>query len=433
MTPRSPGTAVVDRPAPRPAWYTRFFRSLRHKNFRLLWIGQALQSEGQWMEQVARGWLLWEISQDPFLLGLYGALRQLPHLALGVPSGILADRVSRVALIQFSQVSACILAFVFAALVQFGAMTPWIILAFAVLNGAAETLRGPARQAMVATSVPGNDLLNAVTVNEVAQYTMRLAGPLIAGAVIAAFTDPFMGVAAVFYVRGLLYLAAVVTTAFIQPPPMPGQPRQRTIRQNLGDTMRYLSDNRAILALAILGAAPGIFGQPYQHLMPVFADIFEVGPFGLGAMSAAVGVGALVGALALAGAGNVGPMGWVLLASLGAYGATIAAFGLSPWFALAMVALLFVGAAQSVFQAVRQTLIQHLVRDEQRGRVMAVNQITRGGLVPVGSVQAGVLAGVIGAPGAVIVLGGMVGLVAVISTLILPGVRRVRYDEEAIS
>lgn len=423
---------VAEHPGAPPSWHSRFFRSLKHRNFRLLWIGQALQSEGQWMEQVARGWLLWEISQDPFLLGLYGALRMLPHLALGIPAGILADRLSRVALIQFSQISACLLAFVFAALVQFGRMEAWIILSFAVLNGAAETLRGPARQAMVATSVPGNDLLNAVTINEVAQYTMRLAGPLIAGAIIVGFTDPFMGVAAVFYVRGILYFIAVVTTAYIQPPAMPSQPRQRTIRQNLGDTVRYLGDNKAILSLAILGAAPGVFGQPYQHLMPVFADIFEVGPFGLGAMSSAVGVGALVGALALAGAGTVGPMGWVLLASLGAYGLTIAAFALSPWFSLAMVALLFVGAAQSVFQAVRQTLIQHLVRDEQRGRVMAVNQITRGGLVPVGSVQAGVIAGMLGAPAAVLIMGAMVSVVALIATVILPGVRRVRYDEEGL-
>ncbi|MBI2887330.1 MAG: MFS transporter [Chloroflexi bacterium] len=422
-------TLSPTRPAP---WWRHLFSSLRHRDFRLLWVGQTLQSEGQWMEQVARGWLLWELSHDPFMLGLYGTLRTVPALALAVPAGILTDRLSRVALIQFSQISACLLAFIFAALVQTHVVAVWMVLAFALLNGTSEVLRMPARQSMVATLVPGRDLLNAVAVNEVAQYTMRIAGPLLAGGIMSAFVDDaFLGVAAVFYVRGLLYLIAVVTTAYIQAPPMPTQARGRTVAQNLGDTFRYLASNRVLLALAVLGAVPAAFGQPYQHLMPVFAlDIFDVGAFGLGVMSAAVGVGALLGSLVLAGMGNIRPMGLVLFFSLAGYGASMILFGLNPWFLASLLLLLLLGASQAGFFAMRQTLTQLIVRDEQRGRVVGVTQLTRGGLSPLGSLQAGALAGILGAPVAVMIMGATLGSIALLSGFLLTAVRRLEYSEE---
>lgn len=424
------GAPEIQRQPEQRSWLAQLFRALGHRDFRFLWIGQALQSEGQWMEQVARGWLLWELSHDPFMLGLYGTLRTIPVLGLALPAGVLTDRLSRIALIQFSQVSACLLAFAFAGLVHAGVIQVWMILVFATLNGATEALRMPGRQAMVATLVPGRDLLNAIAINEVAQYTMRIGGPLVAGAIMSAFIDPFLGVAAVFYLRGLLYLVAVVTTAMIKAPPMPEEARSRTIRQNLGDTVAYLRENRVLLAIAILGAAPATFGQPYQHLMPVFAlDIFDVGPVGLGLMSSMVGVGALLGSLLLAALGNVGAMGRLLLASLFSYGLTIILFGVSPWYPLALGLLFALGASQALFFAMRQTLTQLLVRDEQRGRVVAVTQLTRGGLSPLGSLQAGALAGAFGAPLAVVVMGSFLAVIALACGLALPGVRRAQYSE----
>ena len=415
----------------RGPWWKHIFSSLRHRDFRYLWIGQTLQSEGQWMEQVARGFLLWELSRDPFLLGLYATLRTLPALLLAVPAGILTDRVSRIALIQLSQVAACLLAFAFAALVHTGLVQVWMILAFAVLNGASEVLRMPARQSMVATLVPGRELLNAVAVNEVAQYTMRIAGPVLAGGLMSLFVDPFVGVAAVFYLRGVLYLVAVFTTAQIKAPPMSQEARRRTMFQNLGDTLSYLGNNRPLLAMAVLGAVPAAFGQPYQHLMPIFAlEIFDVGALGLGVMSSAVGVGALLGSLVLAGLGNIRQMGFVLFGSLATYGASIILFGISSWFIVALILLLAVGASQAFFLAMRQTLTQLLVRDEQRGRVIAVTQLTRGGLSPIGSMQAGILAGIFGAPAAVVVMGATLGTIAFATAFLLPRVRKLEYSEE---
>lgn len=415
----------------RGAWWQQLFFSLSYRDFRYLWIGQTLQSEGQWMEQVARGFLLWELSHDPFLLGLYATLRTAPALLLAVPAGILSDRISRIALIQFSQITACVLAFAFAALVQTGLVQVWMILAFAVVNGSSEVLRMPARQSMVATLVPGRDLLNAVAVNEVAQYTMRIAGPVLAGGIMSVFVDPFMGVAAVFYLRGILYLIAVVTTSRITAPPMSQEARHRTVFQNLGDTFRYLGNNRPLLALAVLGAVPAAFGQPYQHLMPIFAlGIFNVGALGLGVMSSIVGVGALLGSLMLAGMGNLRQMGALLFGSLGVYGVSIILFGLTPWYLGALVLLLAVGGSQACFLAMRQTLTQLLVRDEQRGRVVGVTQLTRGGLSPIGSLQAGALASIFGAPAAVVVMGTTLGVIALVTAFFLPRVRGLEYSDE---
>lgn len=412
-------------------WWAALFRSLKHRSFRLLWFGQALQSEGQWMEQVARGWLLWELSHDPFMLGLYATMRNLPNLVMAIPAGLLTDRVSRVALIQVSQISACLLSIAFALLVQLNIIAVWMILAFATLNGVAESLRGPARQSMVATLVPGGDLLNAVAVNEVAQYTMRITGPLMAGVIMSAFPEANMGVAAVFYLRGFLYLLAVITTALIEAPPMPTGARQRSIWQNLGDGVQYLGQHKPLLAIAMLGVAPGAFGQPYQHLMPIFAlDIFDVGPLGLGIMSAMVGIGALVGSLYIAAVGEVRRMGLFLFLTLFAYGVFIMLFALNSTYLLALLLLLLIGASQATFMAIRQALTQLLVQDEFRGRIVSVSQLTRGGLTPLGTLQAGFLASAFGAPIAVLVMGGMLAGITFVSSFVLPRVRHIEYSDD---
>jgi len=413
-------------PAPvRISWGDRFFRSLHHRNFRLLWIGQALQSEGQWMEQVARGWLLWELSHDPFVLGLYGALRSLPAIVMALPAGLLADRVSRVRLLQAAQVAACVLAFSFGLLVETGAITVWLIMLFAVANGTAEVMRRPASQALISNLVPSQDMMNAVAINEVAQYTMRILGPVLAGALIAPF-----GVASVFYLRGALYLVAVVTTGLIKLPPAAVQPVGRTVWQNLGETFQYLGSNRVVLAVVLMGVIQGVVGQPYQYLMPVFADeIFHVDALGLGFLTAAAGVGALVGALVLAAMGNVRRVGLLLLGALLAYGGCMIAFSLAPAYSIALLLLLAVGASQAMFLAMRPTLVQLLVRDELRGRVFSVTHLTRGTLSPGGAYASGLLATMFNAQAAVTALGASIILIGLGCISLLPRVRRLEYGE----
>ena len=380
---QEPSIAVPSRPLP---WWARPFRSLRHRDYRFLWLGQVVQSEGQWMEQVARGYLLYEMTHDPFVLGMYGMLRSLPPLALALPAGVLSDRVNRLIMIQSSQISACVMAFMFAVLVQTDVIDVWMILAFGFANGAAEVMRQPSRQALLSNLVPGHDIMNAVAMNEVAQYTMRILGPVLAGMMIGPF-----GVAGVFYVRGCLYLFAVIVTAMIRAPLVSPQTGNRNMFQSAGDTFGYLKRNPVLLALVLMGVIPAVVGQPYQYLMPVFAiDVFNVGAEGLGVLTASAGVGALAGALLLASLGNIKRMGLILIGSLFSYGGALIFFGMTPVFALALLALLALGASQAMFLAMRQTLVQLLVRDELRGRVFSMVQLTRGTLSPIGSVLAGV-------------------------------------------
>ncbi len=376
------------------------------------------------MEQVARGWLLWELSHDPFILGFYGTLRSLPALLLALPAGVLSDRISRIYLIQGSQVSACVMAFAFAILVQTGLIDVWMILAFGFANGAAEVMRQPARQALLSNLVPGHDIMNAVAMNEVAQYTMRILGPVLAGAMIGPF-----GVAGVFYVRGALYLLAVIVTAFIRAPLIAPQTRDRTIFQSTGDTFGYLKENPVLLALVLMGVVPAVVGQPYQYLMPVFAaEVFNVGAEGLGVLTAAAGVGALTGALLLAVLGNIRRMGFILIGSLFSYGGALIFFGVTPLFALALIALLALGASQAMFLAMRQTLVQLLVKDAMRGRVFSIVQLTRGTLSPIGALLAGSLASVYSAPFAIITLGLFVLVIGLGSGVMLGNVRNIEFS-----
>lgn len=405
-------------------WWTHFFRSLRHRDYRFLWLGQVVQSEGQWMEQVARGLLLWELSHDPFILGLYGMLRSAPAFFLALPAGVLSDRVNRIRLIQAAQLAACIMAFVFAILVQTELITVWMILLFGFANGAAEVMRQPARQALLSNLVPGEDIMNAVAMNEVAQYTMRIIGPVLAGAMIGPF-----GVAGVFYVRGALYLFAVVVTAMIRTPILAPRDRSRNAFQNMGDTFVYLKRTPLLLALVLLGVVPAMIGQPYQYLMPIFAlEIFQVGAEGLGVLTAAAGVGALLGALLLAGLGNLRRMGMVLIGSLFTYGGALIFFGASPSLALGMSGLLVVGASQALFLAMRQTLVQLLVQDAFRGRVFSMVQLTRGTLSPVGALTAGGLASLYSAPVAIVTLGSIVLAIGIGSGLLLKSLRGLEYS-----
>lgn len=415
---------MTDHELRKGAGWKESFRSLRHRDFRYLWIGQVVQSEGQWMEQVARGWLIWEMTHDPFILGLYGTLRSLPALVLALPAGVLADRINRIHLIQGAQIAACVMAFLFGFLVQTELITVWMILGFALANGAAEAMRQPARQALLSNLVPGQDIMNAIAMNEVAQYTMRILGPILAGAMIGPF-----GVAGVFYVRGALYLLAVVVTGLIKAPLIAPQARERSMVQNVGDTFGYLKENAVLLALVLIGVVPALVGQPYQYLMPIFAkEIFQVGAQGLGVLTAAAGVGALVGALILASLGNVQRMGMLLLGSLLTYGSALIFFGLSPLLALALIALVGVGASQALFLAMRQTLVQLLSPDAFRGRIFSIAQLTRGTLSPLGALVAGTLASLFSAPLAIVVLGAVVLGIGTGSGVLLGEVRRMEFS-----
>ena len=423
-TPERSQTALAADASRNFPWWRQLFRSLRHRDFLYLWLGQVVQSEGQWMEQVARGWLLWELCHDPFILGLYGTLRSLPAMVLALPAGVLSDRINRLHLIQGAQMAACIMAFLFGFLVQAQMITVWMVLAFGFANGVAEVMRMPARQALLSNLVPGQDIMNAIALNEVAQYTMRIVGPILAGAMIGPF-----GVAGVFYVRGALYLFAAVVTALIKTPIVARPARDRTVFQNVGDTFGYLRQNPVILAVVLMGVVPAMIGQPYQYLMPIFAtDIFKVGAEGLGVLTAAAGAGALAGALLLASLSSVQRMGFVLLGSLLSYGGALILFGASPHFAFALLFLLGVGASQAIFMAMRQTLVQLLVRDALRGRVFSIAQLTRGTLSPAGALAAGTLASVFSAPLAIVVLGAVVLGIGFTTMALLKDVRRLELS-----
>lgn len=387
------------------------FRALRHRNFRLFLFGQGTSLVGTWMQNIAQGWLVLELTNSAFWVGLVSALTSLPILVGSLPAGVFVDRVNKHRLVILTQTLSALQAAVLAALIWSHRIALWQVAVIAVFLGAVNAVDTPARQAFLVELVDREDLGNAIALNSSAFNAARVVGPSVAGVLIAV-----VGLGWCYCLNAVSYLAVIWGLVEMRLPPFLRPQRAGNGWAEFREGARFVRGDRRVLALVSLIGIISIFGFPFLVLMPVFArNVLRVGAAGLGFMMAATGIGAVAAALGLASLEGRVRKGRLLVWTGPVFGLAVAAFAVSPWLPLALVILPIAGGAMILNNAVTNTLLQTIVPDRLRGRVMGVYAFTFLGMAPFGAFQAGWLAEHLGAPVAV-VLG---GLVCVLASLVI--------------
>lgn len=381
------------------AWRLRLLRPLkafRHRNYRLFFSGQVISLTGTWIQQVALGWLVFQLTNSALLLGVVSSIGALPILAFSLLAGVVADRFNKRNLIVLTQTCAMTLAFVLAALTYKGIVNVYYIMAIGFLLGTVNAFDAPTRQSFVIEMVGREDLTNAIALNSAMFNSARIVGPAIAGALIAA-----IGSAGAFFVNGLSFIAVIVGLLFMQVNHQIPKVHASVV-EGLKEGFAFIRENRMVAGLLMLTAVISIFSIPYAVLMPIFArDILKVGARGLGYLMACVGSGALIGAVTLSSLGDFRSKGKLLLAGNLTFCTMLVLFSFSRIWPLSMSLLVVAGWGMMTNMALTNTLIQTAVPDRLRGRVMSVYTLMFMGLAPIGSLQAGVIAYWLSAPVAI--------------------------------
>ena len=415
-------TAPVDRPAQSRRPRVRTFSSLRHRDFRYLWTGNLFNNGANWLQQVTVGWLVWDLSHSAFLVGMVGGFRAVPFLLVGPWAGVMADRVDRRKLILLSQSLLAASAFLFALLVVSGQVQVWHAFVYITVSGVAHSILQPVRQALVANTVPKEDLGNAYALNVVTITSSRFVLPAIGGVLIGAF-----GFTVNFFVESALYLVlALLIIPMHTPYREQSRHRHASALADLKEGVRYVWQDKPILQLIVMSFIPNFLVQPCLYLLPVFAGaVLHRGPEIYGTLLSINGIGGLTAAIVIASFGFILKKGLASLLMLTV--ATIGAImlGLSHWLPLSILAVALIGFSQSTFRTSNGTLIQTLVPDSLRGRVMSVYHFDHG-FTPLASFLIGLFADFYSPTGAVTVVG-MIGLV--LSIYFLLAFHRVRQLE----
>jgi MFS family permease len=373
------------------------FGALRHRNFRLFWSGQLISLIGTWMQTVAIGWLVLNLTNSAFLLGVVTAIGSLPYLLLSLFAGVIADRVNKRSFLVMTQTALMLLAFLIAFLSSTGWIVFWEVVVISGLSGVANAFDAPARQSFVVEMVGKEDLIDAIGLNSTIFNAARIVGPAIAGGLLA-----LVGVAGCFYVNGASFLAVIAALLMMTTVSPIHSGQTESVWHNLAEGMAYVRQDAMITAVIGMVVVPSVFGFSYTTLMPVFArDILVVGSSGLGFLTAATGIGALAAALSLTTLGRLLGKGRLMLISAVVFAVMVMGFGLSKSYPLSLVLLVGVGWATVSHLATTNTLLQILAPDALRGRVMGLYLLVLLGLGPFGSFGAGALAAAFGAPLAV--------------------------------
>ncbi|MGH7796963.1 MAG: MFS transporter [Candidatus Binatia bacterium] len=395
------------------------FASLRHLDYRYLWSGTLMMSAGQWIQQVTLGWLVYDLTGNSVLLGALNGLRALPFLVTGPLAGVAADRMDRRRLLLRTQWVLIITAVLMGALVASPFLHVWHIFLFTLITGVAWTITEPVRMSMIPNVVPKEDLANAVALNSGGFNLMKVIGPALGGALIAWF-----GPAENFYLQAIAYGGVLAMIYWMHIPPHRAETQRQSALVNLKEGLAYVWSTPAVLALMALAYVPRIFAVPYQTLMPVFQkDVLQIGPEGLGLLMAAPGVGAVIAVLTLASLGSrIQRQGLLLVGSIVVLGGFLVLFSQITWFPLALFMLVLVGIFQMFFLASTATILQMMVPDELRGRVLSLYMLDRG-FMPLGALFAGTAAHFIGAPLTVAIMGAIVIVLTLIVAWLVPAIR----------
>jgi MFS family permease len=382
------------------------FRALAHRNFRLFWAGAFLSNIGTWMQTVAQGWLVLKLTNSAFWLGIDGFAATSPGLVLTLLGGVYADRIDRKRLLIYTQAGAGLTALTLASLIATGVVRDerhvWIILLASFITGCCFSLASPSYQAITIDLVGREDLSNAIALNSTQFQLSRVVGPALAGVGFQLF-----GLAGCFFVNGLSFVAIIIalslvrfesaggTTVGSRPEGMP----QASMWRDLMDGFRYVRRRGRVSMLLLISAMASLCGAPYMTLMPYFTrNVLGLGETGLSMMMGTAGAGSFLAALMLTFLGNLRRKGLYVLGGSFAFGACIVGFSMSRNLPLSLVMLFGIGFSIVCSIAVTNMLLQELVTDEMRGRVMSMFMLSFIGAWPIGSFVAGVAARRFGAP-----------------------------------
>jgi len=401
-------TSVETMPEP-TGRFPKMVAALHHHNFRLFWFGQMISLVGTWMQNVARGWLVLQMTNSPFLLGLVSMLGTLPVLFIAPFGGVLADKLNKRTVVITTQITAMLLAFALATLILTKHVQYWHIVVLASILGVTMAIDAPTRQSFIVEMVGKKDLLNAIALNSSIFNLARILGPALAGLIISA-----IGIVLCFYVNGISYLAVIAGLFMMKGNFSPKKKNNTHVLRDIRDGFGYARRDKNIISLITLVALSSIFIMPYAMLMPVFArDILQVGAKGLGILLASAGVGALVGALTLAFLSDYRKKGRFVMAGTTTFVTATVLFSLSNDYHISLLLLLFIGWGMVMQNASINSLLQTIAPDHLRGRIMSLYVLFFMGMMPFGSFQAGFIADHLGAQMALRIGGIIVACVTV--------------------
>jgi MFS family permease len=409
VTPRHSQIPQTDSEVPTSLGHPVLQRTLAafaYRDFRVLWFGAFTSTVGTWMQKVAQSWLVFDLTKSSFFLGLDDFLGQLPILLFTLVGGVIADRHDRRRLLLGSQYIQMTAAFVLAGLVYFGYVRIWHVLALSFTTGMAQAFGGPAYQSLIPTLVHKKDLPNAIALNSIQFNLARVCGPLLAGAAL------FFGTAACFGLNGLSFLVVIVALMSLHIKHIRPTDKKPMLQEMKGG-IAYARSQPAIIALTVLAFLTTFLGLPLLTFMPVFArEIFNGDVRQYTHMMAFSGAGAVAGALVVAWLGRFRHMGLTLLVVQAAFGGLIAAFALSRVWWWSCLLLFLAGAAMMVVYSMTASLVQLIVPDQLRGRVVSIYMVAFRGGMPLGSLAGGYAASLSSAPSVLAVNGGLLAVVA---------------------
>ena len=415
MTPKD--TEPNGEPLDQPSVRRHALATLRHRDFRLLWLGQLVSTIGDQMQGVAIAWQIFVLTDSSLHVGLVGLSRVVPFLLLSFIGGAVADIVSRKKLIMATQsiLMACSVALVFATVS--GEITPGFIYALSVISGAASAFDGPARQSILPNLVPKNELTNALTLHTILRQTATIIGPGLGGVLIG-----LVGLAVTYAINVATMMAVILALLLMSAVPAPKHGSSKGWDAVLGG-LRYVRGEPVVLGPLLLDFVVTCL-RSYRSVLPVFArDILAVGPQGLGLLHSAGSVGALAAAVGMGATGDIKHKIAIMILGYASQGVFLAGFGLSSNFSLSLLMLFCYGIGNVVSEVMRNTIVQLKTPDELRGRVSALGAMFTHGGPQLGQVQMGAVASLLGPIGATII-GGIGVVLACGGFALLPSMRR---------
>jgi MFS family permease len=399
------------------------FRALRHRNYRLFFWGQLVSLIGTWMQQTAMMWFVYQITNSKLMLGVVAAMGSAPMMLSSIWGGSLADRYPKRSILVTTQTAQMICAFLLAVGKWAGFATPSFIIVIAALNGLAMGFDMPARQAFTVEMTSREDLLNAISLNSSIVNGARIIGPSVAGLLIGAF-----GVAMCFFLNGVTFIAVIAGLSMMRLPRFARPAHAVSAGEHAWNGIVYSIKHQRVRTILLLFLAVGVFGWSYTVLMPAFArDMLNRGANGYGILMSASGTGAFIGALVVATYGHLFTPRRLALGGVWLFSIALFALSLSRSFYFAMAFLFVAGFGMLLFFSTSNTVLQTIVPDEMRGRVMGVWSLVFGAMIPLGGLEAGAVAHWLGTPFAL----GLGAIICAASALVTLCVIRRREAQNA--
>jgi MFS family permease len=404
-----------------PEWRVAL-RALRSRNYRLFFLGQSVSLIGTWMTRIATSWLVYRLTDSALLLGVASFAGQIPAFFLAPIAGVWIDRWNRHRTLVWTQALSMLQSFALAALALTHIINIWSLVFLALLQGLINAFDMPARQSFVIEMIDNRaDLGNAIALNSSMVNGARLIGPAIGGIVIAGVGEGYC-----FLIDGISYIAVIISLLLMTVRPRAVHKARKRVFDELAEGWRYVTESPAIRSILGMLATVSFIGIPYQVLMPIMAgSVLHGGPHTLGFLMGMSGVGALISAISLALRRTVLGLGRMIAIASALFGLGLIGFGFSRILWVSLLLMLATGFGMMQQMAASNTILQTIVEDDKRGRVMAFYTLSVLGITPIGSLAAGTLAAKIGAPATLILGGCVVAAASAVFTSRLPALRKV--------